>query len=152
MAVEDGAVLGKLLGLASHQHANSTSEVLHLYERLRKTRTTANVKGATNNRKMYHLHDGEEQRQRDRELKEADWNERGRGSGNSTWKWVDVKYNADMLGFDAVGDCERAWRELGVENREGQKQRDGDWGQETLFQPSEMLSSSTRLEASATVA
>lgn len=106
MAVEDGAVLGKLLGLAARSETTTVhlniADVLKLYETLRKTRTTANVKGAVNNRKMYHLPDGEEQRLRDAALRDADWN------SPAAWKWMDPEYNMDMLGFDAVQDCERA--------------------------------------------
>ena len=62
MAVEDGLVLGLLLGglNASHRiiekdkrsHINS---ILQLFESLRKERTTTNVKGAVANRYMCEL-------------------------------------------------------------------------------------------------
>jgi salicylate hydroxylase len=81
MAVEDGATLGKLLGLlnaARHQGADNASEdkptipaVLDLYERLRKKCTMLNVAGADENRDLYHL-SGKEAEERNQELKDLD--------------------------------------------------------------------------------
>lgn len=73
MAVEDGACVAKLLGLASQEGAH-VPEVLDLYERLRRDRTTLNVEGATSNRKVYHAK-GEDAVERDRILKGFDWDD-----------------------------------------------------------------------------
>ena len=83
MAVEDGVFIGKLLGSlqtyiltlsgrenkiallsrASVQYL--TGEVLKVYERNRKARTTRNVQGAVMNRKLFHMQDGILQKIRD---------------------------------------------------------------------------------------
>jgi salicylate hydroxylase len=73
MAVEDGACIAKLLGLASKTRSD-VREVLQLYERLRKDRTTLNVEGAKSNRKVYHAK-GDFATERDRILKDFDWND-----------------------------------------------------------------------------
>ena len=112
MAVEDGAVLGYLLGQVVKNPPQGTSatsqdripEVLALYEKLRKSRTTINVLGAVTNRKYFHLHDGEEQQGRDEALAGLDWLH-----GQAKWKWIDSRYQQDLLGFDALKDAETAF-------------------------------------------
>ncbi|KAJ9608062.1 hypothetical protein H2200_007050 [Cladophialophora chaetospira] len=114
MAIEDGAVLGYLLGQyakkVSHESLATSQdcvpEVLALYEKLRKSRTTINVLGAVTNRKYFHLHDGEEQRERDEALAALDW-----FHGQARWKWIDSRYQQDLLGFDALKDAEAAFEE-----------------------------------------
>jgi len=113
MAVEDGAVLGLLLGKAVQKFSTGgsavkplsvVSSVLELYEQLRKSRTTLNVLGAVANRECFHLHDGPEQEERDLMLKNIDWlNDR------SKWQWLDMQYQDDLLGFDATLDAEAAF-------------------------------------------
>lgn len=114
MAVEDGAVLGKLLGLLNSSSELSSNakalipEVLHLYESLRKSRTTVNVKGAISNQRMYHLPDGPEQEARDSELERVQWGDK------TNWNNTDVEYQNNLLGFDVVRECEAAfesWKE-----------------------------------------
>ena len=75
MAVEDGACVAKLLGLASRSHAAVDIPcVLQLYERLRKDRTTLNVEGATSNRAVYHA-SGKVAQERDKILEGFDWDD-----------------------------------------------------------------------------
>lgn len=106
MAVEDGAVLGRLLGLFQSDESpeKSLPVVLQLYESLRKTRTTTNVQAATSNRKMFHMPDGPEQVKRDAELRTANYTK------PSAFRWLDPEHNMDMLGFDAILDSEKAYR------------------------------------------
>ena len=112
MAVEDGAVLGYLLSQVvsrSSENPSAASEdhipaVLGLYEKLRKSRTTVNVLGAVTNRRYFHLHDGHEQQERDAALVNIDW-----FHGQANWKWIDSRYQADLLGFDALKDAECAF-------------------------------------------
>jgi len=119
MAVEDGAVLGYLLGqLATKSSTNSTREdqvsgVLELYEKLRKSRTTINVLGAVTNRTYFHLKDGPEQEERDAALANVDW-----FHGTAKWKWIDSRYQEELLGFDALKDAEVAFEKwwAGIEN------------------------------------
>lgn len=110
MAVEDGAVLGRLLGLfnSTPTAGISVTHVLDLYERLRKSRTTTSVQGAVSNRRMYHMPDGVQQVERDAELEAADY------SKPSLYRWLDPEYNRDMLGFDVVMDCEKAFETLAL--------------------------------------
>ena len=110
MAVEDGATLGILLGRLSHSEEISQSEkhvlinpLLHLFETLRKKRTTTIVKGAIQNRTFFHMPDGPEQIQRDKTLSAVDWKE------PCAWQWADIGYQKEMLGFDVPNDTNRAF-------------------------------------------
>jgi salicylate hydroxylase len=108
MAVEDGAVLGKLLGLLTNSISQSSVSsyiplLLKLYESLRKLRTTVNVKGAVANQHWYHLPDGAAQEARDRSMIDK---------GVSEWNMLSSDYQMEMLGFDAIADAENefaAW-------------------------------------------
>jgi salicylate hydroxylase len=106
MAIEDGAVLGCLLGATVERQRDGGAQsverkdiksVLGLYERLRKARTSVNVKGAIDNRNFYHLPDGNDQQERDRVLENFDW-----VHGKGSWSWVDSVYQDDLLNFNAV--------------------------------------------------
>lgn len=110
MAIEDGAVLGHLLGSLvedckqspelAHGHVSS---LLQVYEKLRKLRTTTNVKGAQANRYMFHLEDGDEQRRRDAELKSHDW------IRPSSWRWADGRAQDELLGHDVIEESGRVY-------------------------------------------
>lgn len=114
MAIEDGAVLGQLLGSLSKDYKQSpelahghVSSLLQVYEKLRKMRTTTNVKGAEANRYMFHLEDGDEQKRRDAELKSHDW------IRPSRWRWADGTAQDELLGHDVIAESEReydAWK------------------------------------------
>jgi len=123
MAVEDGCVLGTLLGrlqgselIPETEKQDKIHSILELCERLRKQRTTLQVRGAIANRYMFHLPDGPEQEQRDRELAEVDWIKPCR------WQWADVGYQKKLLGFDVVQDTNKAF-EAWIEDvrREGRQ-------------------------------
>lgn len=118
MAVEDGAVLGQLLTTAqSRALPNSATEframitdILSLYERLRKERTETNVLGAVQSRDFYRLCDGSEQMERDQilsRLPDSQW------TGDCKWNWGDAKYQQSLLGFDVLGDAAREFNGLG---------------------------------------
>ncbi|KAK2763509.1 salicylate hydroxylase [Colletotrichum kahawae] len=107
MASEDGAVLGKLLGLLRKSKLPDKQyipEVLKLYESLRKSRTTTNVQGAVSNRSTYHLPDGPEQQWRDACLAAADVY-----LVQTEFKIADEGYKLDMLGSDSVWECVSAF-------------------------------------------
>jgi salicylate hydroxylase len=114
MAVEDGAVIGYLLGSlcgalpSGHYRAASEPDLipplLKLYEHLRKSRTTVNVRGAVANRTFFHLPDGPEQARRDEILANLDWE-----TPCTEWKWVDAQYQRDLLGHDAVDEALKAF-------------------------------------------
>ncbi len=101
MALEDGAVLGILLGKL-HQSLNTSihniSSILILYESLRKSRTTLQVLGASRNRYMFHMKDGDDQEKRDKELEKVNWKD------PCQWHWGDIGYLNSLYGFDAVQD------------------------------------------------
>jgi len=117
MAVEDGAILGLLLAGLQKGGLTSTSEdknaqltsTFHLYEKLRKKRTETNVAGAVLTRQFYHLHDGEEQVERDRELSELP---SSKWQGKCKWNWGDASYQKSLLGFDVLDDAESRFQEF----------------------------------------
>ena len=120
MAVEDGAVLGRLLGLVDKRNATASSpdchqsipiaDVLRLYESLRKVRTSVNVKGALSNQHWYQLPDGPEQEARDAALATVNWTD------STEWHLTDPEYQREMLGTDTVAEAEKAFAQL-VEGR-----------------------------------
>ncbi|KAK1600335.1 uncharacterized protein LY79DRAFT_585825 [Colletotrichum navitas] len=111
MAAEDGAVLGKLLGLLKASAGDSMKqkvpEILKLYESLRKSRTTANVEGSMSNRKWHHVEDGPEQEARDAELRGMPLRE---GLSPTGWRWVDKEYQTELLGRDSVAEAVEAFK------------------------------------------
>ncbi|KAJ4194769.1 hypothetical protein NW759_016485 [Fusarium solani] len=119
MAVEDGAVLGKLLGLLTKSQLhdggkNHIPEIVRLYESLRKTRTTTNVQGANSNRVSYHLPDGPLQQERDASL--------SRGVRSLTGvrtHFADLEYLRSLLAFDAVGEAIQAFEKWQASQTDG---------------------------------
>lgn len=110
MAVEDGAVIGFLLGRLQSNPAlwseegnkDAITTTLKLYESLRKQRTTVNVLGAVQARVFYHLSDGSEQLERDRLLSELP---HSRWESHCKWNWGDAEYQQALLGFDPLSDA-----------------------------------------------
>lgn len=115
MAVEDGAVLGHLVSATaaklqgeykgSQEDIEKIKSALKLYEKLRKARTTVNVKGAIANRDFYHMPDGPQQRERDRILEAWDCD-----SESLPYIWGDKEYQQDLLGYNAVEDAKAAFQ------------------------------------------
>lgn len=109
MAVEDGAVIGTLLGLlsratlpGSRSRKASIPAILELYEKIRKERTTINVQGANEAGVFFHADDGPEQEARDEELRKIDWRD---PSKQSQWAWGNMDKIKDMFGFDTMTDA-----------------------------------------------
>lgn len=122
MAVEDGAVIGKLLGSLQTQilapsssdeqplstrfsTQELTAEVLALYETNRKARTTRNVQGAVKNRKLFHIQDGILQIIRDFVLGYAGVTRK------SDWTWFSSLRQSQTLGLDVLEDCEKTFED-----------------------------------------
>ncbi|KAJ5782279.1 hypothetical protein N7457_004053 [Penicillium paradoxum] len=123
MAVEDGAVIGRLLGLLQAHNLEAentgndpsistrssaqdlTAAVLALYEKTRKARTTRNVQGAIMNRKLFHIHDGLLQMIRDFVLGYAGVIRK------SDWTWLSSFRQRQTLGVDVLEDCERVFED-----------------------------------------
>ncbi|CAI0642922.1 unnamed protein product [Colletotrichum noveboracense] len=97
MASEDGAVLGKLLGLLHKSKLPDTQyipDVLKLYESLR----------SRVDRSTYHLPDGLQQQWRDACLAAASLY-----PVQTEFKIADEAYKMDMLGSDSVRECASAF-------------------------------------------
>jgi salicylate hydroxylase len=116
MAVEDGAILGSLLdrlqqkGIPAQpeQKYETLTNVMKLYEEMRKKRTEVNVHGAVLTRQFYHLEDGDGQMKRDHELSlmpATQW------QGRSKWNWADASYQKSLLGFNVLADAETRFDE-----------------------------------------
>ncbi|OHF01820.1 FAD binding domain-containing protein [Colletotrichum orchidophilum] len=69
MALEDGGVLGLCLARLTDTSAASKRQALRVYEDCRRERTERVVRRGTYNQWMYHLHDGQEQVERDAKFK-----------------------------------------------------------------------------------
>ncbi|KAI9880978.1 MAG: hypothetical protein M1830_009472 [Pleopsidium flavum] len=100
-AVEDGAVLGALFTKITHK--SQLSDLLLIYESLRKPRTTRVVKGSTALRDIFHMHDGARQRERDRQLTQQ---EPFDGFPN---RWADPVFQKWLFGYDAYKEVDAAW-------------------------------------------
>lgn len=101
-AVEDGAVLAALF--ARIERRSQIADVLLIYERLRKERTTRIVKGSTALRGILHMEDGEQQQERDRQLMELEPCE------NYPNRWADPVFQNWLFRYDADREVEIAWR------------------------------------------
>ena len=121
MAVEDGAVLGYLLGKLNESEGDEAArrqkvpDLLELFQSLRKSRTGDKVRNAVEDQKFYHLHDGAEQRERDsllRHCKETNWKEACK------WIWADMQYEKGLLGFDVLQDAEVAFAEFSAQRKQ----------------------------------
>ena len=123
MAVEDGAVIGHLLGRSTSRRSSPSSNnsncnkddfittALRLYESERRSRTTLNVSGAISNRTFYHMHDGAQQEARDEEMRTFEFKD-----GRSKWVWLDSGYQRDLLGHDAVRSADAAFERMREED------------------------------------
>ncbi|KOS48638.1 hypothetical protein ACN38_g347 [Penicillium nordicum] len=107
MAVEDGAIIGKLLGSLQAQNSSRDpsllASVLGLYEQIRKERTSRNVRGAIMNRQLFHVDDGFLQTIRDFALKYAGV------TYKSDWTWFSSFRQRQTLGLDVLEDCRKAF-------------------------------------------
>lgn len=101
-AVEDGAVLGALFERIESR--SQIADVLTMYERLRKDRTTRIVKGSTALRDIFHMVDGPRQEERDRQLTE---HEPFEGYPN---RWADPVFQEWLFGYDSFAEVARAWK------------------------------------------
>lgn len=108
MAVEDGAVLGRLLGLFQHKHnpKSALSALLELYQDVRKKRAQTTVRTANSNRTLYHMRDGPKQEERDRLMAAHDWWDE---TSVSPWLFADLPYLHDLFGFDAIKSADDAF-------------------------------------------
>lgn len=100
-AVEDGAVLGALFSKITHK--SQLPDLLLIYETLRKSRTTRVVKGSTDYRDIFHMRDGDRQKERDRQLTA---HEPFEGFPN---RWADPVFQEFLFAYDADKEVDQAW-------------------------------------------
>ena len=108
MAVEDGAVLGRLLGLFDKNHCSKSSlpSLMQLYQDVRKDRAQTAVKTANGNRFLYHMRDGPEQEKRDRILSNHDWWDE---SLSCPYVFADISHLHELYGFDTLKSADHAF-------------------------------------------
>ena len=90
------------------EHRSQIADVLIIYERLRKNRTTRVVQGSTLSRDIFHMEDSERQRERDRQLRQKPFEQYPN-------RWADPVFQTWLFGYDAYCEAERAW----VQYKEG---------------------------------
>lgn len=104
MALEDAGVLGLCLRRIKGKSAAEKQTALKVYETCRRERTEEVVRRGTYNQWIYHLHDGDEQQQRD---------ERLRHFGELDRQWLGSK-DAKLVESQETGDDPFPWRYHGV--------------------------------------
>ncbi|KAI0007803.1 FAD/NAD(P)-binding domain-containing protein [Xylariaceae sp. FL0662B] len=106
-AVEDGAVLGRLLGHV--QSKAQIGKVLKMYERLRKPRGDTIVRETFTQRNFYHMVDGPEQQKRD----EICLSQLGKEITETPFpiRWLCPRFQPWLFGYDAYTEVDMAVRE-----------------------------------------
>lgn len=109
MAIEDAAVLGNIFSRLTD--SQQIPGFLQSYQSLRLSRTAETQMSSRLNQKIFHLPDGEEQRKRDDEMREA--MRGGTSEGNSN-QWADQTKSRALFGYDADEVVNRWWKESGI--------------------------------------
>jgi len=104
MALEDGGVLGLCLARLTDKSQSSKQKALKIYEDCRRERTERVVRRGTYNQRMYHLHDGKEQVERDEKFKRF---------GEMDDKWLNED-SPVLPESQETGDDPFPWRYHGV--------------------------------------
>ncbi|KFY06613.1 hypothetical protein V492_07904 [Pseudogymnoascus sp. VKM F-4246] len=104
-AIEDGAVLGHLLGKVKAR--NELPRALKLYEQLRKTRGEAVVRETFKQRQAFHMRNGPEQEARD-ELFLSQL-ETGLTGDPFPSRWTCPQVQPWLYSYDAYEEAEKAW-------------------------------------------
>lgn len=110
ISVEDGAVLGGLLGKIQFPH--DIPRIVALYEQIRRPRTSAVVLGSAKQRHTFHMHDGPQQEARDRIMLSQQPPQPGHPN-----HWADPVMQEFLYGYDADEEVERTW-DLAVDSRD----------------------------------
>ncbi|PYH92431.1 FAD dependent oxidoreductase, partial [Aspergillus ellipticus CBS 707.79] len=110
MSFEDGAVLGECLARLPTDISKTSSEflaakrhALAVFEKCRKQRTQLVVERGNLQQHLYHLHDGSEQVERDRQMQMVPTPE------GEALAWRDPGLAPKLLGYDHVRDVEANW-------------------------------------------
>jgi salicylate hydroxylase len=104
-SIEDGAVLGLLLGQKYFTSKSQLPETLQLFEHIRKARGEGIARETFKQRTAFHMRNGPEQEQRDRVMLSMLGREL-KGSFPSRWTCPDVQ--SWLYGYDAVKEVEAA--------------------------------------------
>ncbi|KAI0376088.1 FAD/NAD(P)-binding domain-containing protein [Hypomontagnella monticulosa] len=127
MALEDGAALGLCLSMLTDKSQEQKLSALKIYEDCRKERTEKVVERGNLQQYIYHIHDGEEQKERDKKLKkfgEVD-EELFRNpesitrprteSGDDPLPWRYYGVGGWLLTYDVEKDVEHRWEQTQAE-------------------------------------
>lgn len=102
MALEDAAVLGELFGRSVNPRDPAEKrQLLSIYEQCRKPRTEMVVERGNRQQWLYHLHDGPEQQERDRAMREMEEGE--------ALAWRDSGLSPQLLGYKVEEDVDQYW-------------------------------------------
>jgi salicylate hydroxylase len=102
MALEDGAVLGELFARSKNpRDPAERRRLLEIYEKCRKPRTEMVVRRGNLQQYLYHLRDGEEQKERDRKMSLMEAGE--------ALAWRDSGLSPQLLGYEVDRDIDRYW-------------------------------------------
>jgi salicylate hydroxylase len=122
MALEDGGVLGLCLARIADKSSASKKAALDVYEACRRERTSKVVERGSHNQWVYHLHDGEEQRERDLKLKtfeakDQEWMSQpgftlpeSLETGDDPFPWRYHGVGRWLLTYDIEKDVETGWQ------------------------------------------
>ena len=103
MAIEDGAVLGKLFGKIENK--TQIPQIVEIYEKIRKPRTTAMIKGSMDMCDVFNLPDGNQQKERDRKMTDP------KSSMRNPNRWADPPFQRFLFDYDAGSEVDKAWQE-----------------------------------------
>jgi salicylate hydroxylase len=124
MSLEDAHVLGLCLGRIKNKTTAEKKKALDVYEKCRRERTERVVSRGNRQQYLYHVHDGEDQQERDRQLRAfGDFNGQGKISREQyeakglkveddplAWRWGGV--GSWLLTYVCEEDVENRWREI----------------------------------------
>lgn len=108
-SLEDGAVLGHLLGKVSRsKREKQLPQVARIYQRLRMERGTKIQQEAFKQRDDFHMPDGEQQEQRDKLMLDALGKEI---KGKFPSRWTCPEIQPFLYGYDSYQEAEKAYKE-----------------------------------------
>jgi salicylate hydroxylase len=110
-SLEDGAVLGYLLGKVSYEKKDEQlPKAAKLYEKLRKERGELIQQETFKQRHDFHLEDGEEQEKRDEYMLSL-LGKQGEEKGDFPSRWTCPRVQRWLYGYDSYAEAEKAYAE-----------------------------------------
>jgi salicylate hydroxylase len=113
ISLEDGAVLGECLSRINSKSDLKTA--LAVYEACRRPRTSRIVQRGNVQQHLYHLHDGPEQRERDRLMRLTPT------LPGDPLVWRDPELQPWLLGYNHIADVDAHWPQSGPKAGPGSK-------------------------------